>query len=106
MRAELIERTGLDERFENAPIDLAAVHASTQVEKVLERSVCLPRLENHLDCTFSEPFDCTEAVKDRFVVERNKTVFAAIYIGRQNGELHVATLGDHGHDLVGLVHVR
>src|SRR3954469_13691732 len=105
-RAVIVDRikgAAANQRFDDAPVHDAFIHALAKVEQILERPTLLARGDYRRNSGFASSLDGTQTITDRLRVERQKPVFAAIDIRRQYLEPVGAGVLIKQFDLVGVV---
>ena len=102
---ERVERAGLDQALDHAPVDQAQVDAHAEVLQRRERAVLGARLEDRLHRGLADVLDGGQAEPDR-VAGHAEAHLRGVDVGRLHADAHRPAFLDVLHDLVGVAHFR
>ena len=102
---ERVERAGLDQALDHAPVDQAQVDAHAEVLQRREGPVLRARLEDRLHRRLAHVLDGGQAEADR-VAGHAEAHLRAVDVGRLHADAHRPAFLDVLHDLVGVAHFR
>ena len=103
--AERIERAGLDQAFEHAPVQQARVDGVAELEERVEAAQLLARFENAAHRIFADVLDGAHAEANLFADGREVHV-AGVDVRRKHGDAHAARFVDVLHHFFGVAGFR
>ena len=82
VRMQLVERTGLDQRFNGATVDRLRIDATTEVEQIPERTAFAARAQDLDHRALASALDAAETVADGLAINRHEAVFTEVHVRR------------------------
>jgi hypothetical protein len=103
---QAIHRAGADQRLQHPLVDPAWIGTRAEVEQLTELATRSAGRDDALHRTLADPLDRTEPVDHFAALVDRETELAAVDIGQHQRQLHMPTLLDQHHHLVGIAHFR